>query len=200
MSKCSQRHKYFLSSTKFPYAFLTWYKEHTKKCNHYCYYYLIVVVVMEAAKNYVVLVGWFGSNVFYISIHLLFPFYTGRNWGKESFNDLPKGIELLRKENGISVQVIWAPESMLLTAISYSSLLKKKVHFNFVVDIWHVKQQHLRPKQVHISKKYSGTLKLGLDLPCVFWSVLNFWTSWIHFSFHVIYHLGPRNMGNIKTG
>lgn len=52
--------------------FLLEMKNIQKKYNHYGYYYLIVVVVMEAAKNYVVLVGWFGSNVFHISSHLIF--------------------------------------------------------------------------------------------------------------------------------
>ena len=52
--------------------FLPEMKTYKKKYNHYGYYYLRVVVVMEAAKNYVVLVGWLGSNVFHISIHLIF--------------------------------------------------------------------------------------------------------------------------------
>lgn len=138
MSKCSHRLKYFLSSTKFPYAFLTWYKEHTKKMQS-----LLLLLFNSSSSNgsskelcCASRLVWFKCFSYINSFNLYsrpiniqivsIPFYTGRNWGKESFNDLPKGIELWRKENGISVQVIWAPESMLLTAISYSSLLKKK--------------------------------------------------------------------------
>lgn len=141
MPKCSHRQVFFSLAQNFHMHFLLEMKNIQKKIQS-----LWLLLFNSSSSNgsseelcCASRLVWFkcfsyikSSNLYSRPINILIvsiPFYIGRNWGKESFNDLPKGIELLRMENGISIQLIWAPESMLLTAISYSSLLKKKSIF-----------------------------------------------------------------------